>query len=187
MLSSQYISGSACRWRVALAGGVFIIGLAPLADGDLWWHLAAAREIVREAGDPRTRELSSSAVKDRILAALARRFGTATPLYEAARLQLTTLDLAVGAVDAAERVLAGVGNSEARAVLARCRPVVGDLDGAEREAHALLARDDDDVSSLDVLAVAAARGGGSRPERSSCFGMRSVDPFDGEAGRILAS
>src|ERR1700730_5870698 len=27
--------------------GVFATGLAPSADGDIWWHLAAAREMVR--------------------------------------------------------------------------------------------------------------------------------------------
>jgi tetratricopeptide (TPR) repeat protein len=31
---------------IALALGAFAVGIAPLADGDLWWHLAAGREIV---------------------------------------------------------------------------------------------------------------------------------------------
>jgi hypothetical protein len=35
------------RWLIALAAGAFVVGLAPLADGDLWWHLAAGREMVR--------------------------------------------------------------------------------------------------------------------------------------------
>jgi hypothetical protein len=35
------------RWSLALAAGAFVLGLAPLADGDLWWHLAAGREMVR--------------------------------------------------------------------------------------------------------------------------------------------
>jgi hypothetical protein len=35
------------HWSLALAAGAFVIGLAPLADGDLWWHLAAGRELVR--------------------------------------------------------------------------------------------------------------------------------------------
>ena len=30
----------------ALAGGVTLIGLAPCGDGDIWWHLAAGREMV---------------------------------------------------------------------------------------------------------------------------------------------
>src|ERR1041384_3342721 len=32
--------------RVALVGGVGLVGLAPSADGDIWWHLAAGREMV---------------------------------------------------------------------------------------------------------------------------------------------
>jgi hypothetical protein len=32
---------------IFLGAGAFVIGLAPLADGDLWWHLAAGREMVR--------------------------------------------------------------------------------------------------------------------------------------------
>jgi hypothetical protein len=36
------------RWpgRAALFGGAFVVGLAPASDGDLWWHLAAGREIL---------------------------------------------------------------------------------------------------------------------------------------------
>jgi hypothetical protein len=41
------MSSSRAGATVALAAGAFVIGLAPLADGDLWWHLAAGRELAR--------------------------------------------------------------------------------------------------------------------------------------------
>jgi hypothetical protein len=41
------INSARARWSLALAAGAFVIGLAPLADGDLWWHLAAGRELAR--------------------------------------------------------------------------------------------------------------------------------------------
>jgi hypothetical protein len=45
----------------ALAVGAFVISLAPLADGDLWWHLAAGREMVRTHAVLRTDPFSSGA------------------------------------------------------------------------------------------------------------------------------
>jgi len=41
------ITSARARWSLALAVGAFVIALAPLADGDLWWHLAAGRELSR--------------------------------------------------------------------------------------------------------------------------------------------
>ena len=43
------LSKSARRVGLALVlfVGVAVVGLAPSADGDVWWHLAAAREMVR--------------------------------------------------------------------------------------------------------------------------------------------
>jgi hypothetical protein len=35
------------QWSLLLAAGAFAAGLAPLSDGDLWWHLAAGREMAR--------------------------------------------------------------------------------------------------------------------------------------------
>jgi hypothetical protein len=37
-------------WPVALALGAASMGLAPCADGDVWWHLAAGREMVARGG-----------------------------------------------------------------------------------------------------------------------------------------
>jgi Flp pilus assembly protein TadD len=65
--------------------------------------------------------------------------------------------------------------------------VAGDLDAAARDAEALLALDRDDVRGLDVLAVVSARRGDS--EKAVAFLRRalSVNPFDAEAKRILAT
>src|SRR5450432_1994848 len=47
MLSLAHIGTARWRWSLVLAAGAFVVGMAPLADGDLWWHLAAGRELVR--------------------------------------------------------------------------------------------------------------------------------------------
>jgi len=43
--------GRPSRWRIAMAVlilvGIALVGLAPSADADIWWHLAAGREMVR--------------------------------------------------------------------------------------------------------------------------------------------
>ncbi len=46
---------------VALAGGLVLVGLAPSADGDIWWHLAAGREMVERGGVLRSDPFSVSA------------------------------------------------------------------------------------------------------------------------------
>jgi len=40
---------SSARWPAAAAlfTGAFVVGLAPPTDGDVWWHLAAGREMLR--------------------------------------------------------------------------------------------------------------------------------------------
>jgi len=47
MLGLAHIGTARWRWSLVLAAGAFVVGMAPLADGDLWWHLAAGRELVR--------------------------------------------------------------------------------------------------------------------------------------------
>jgi tetratricopeptide (TPR) repeat protein len=139
----------------------------------------------RGAAPVRQWDLSAPAVNDRILAELDGRFGGRPRLLEAARLQLATLDLAVGAVGAAKRVLAGMGGPNARALAARCLLDEGDLDGAQHAAETLLARDGHDIASLDVMAVVEARRGDS--DRAVAFLRRALDvnPFDNEAQQIL--
>src|SRR5688500_20323895 len=46
---------------LALFVGAFIIGLAPVSDGDIFWHLAAGRELVRGKAWLRTDPFTSSA------------------------------------------------------------------------------------------------------------------------------
>jgi hypothetical protein len=57
-----HIGSARWRWSLVLATGAFVVGLAPLADGDLWWHLAAGREIVRTRGFLITDPFSSGAL-----------------------------------------------------------------------------------------------------------------------------
>jgi hypothetical protein len=46
----------------AVAAGAFVVGLAPVADGDLWWHLAAGREIVHAGAPLRVDPFSAGAL-----------------------------------------------------------------------------------------------------------------------------
>jgi hypothetical protein len=132
-------------------------------------------------------DLASDSRVDRIVGELEGRFGSAPRLREAARLQLATLEMVVGQARQAERVLADLRTPGADAMRARVRLALGDLDGAQRVAEVLLGRDADDVRSLDVLAVIAARRG--EAGRAVGFLRRAleVNPFDGEAGQLLAS
>jgi hypothetical protein len=61
MRAPSNIASARWPWLLALAVGAFIVGLAPLADGDLWWHLAAGREMVRTHAFLRTDPFSAGA------------------------------------------------------------------------------------------------------------------------------
>jgi hypothetical protein len=138
----------------------------------------------RDAAGPAV-DLASRATVDGLVADLERRFAGAPALLEAARLQLATLELAVGASDETEHVLASLGTSDADALRARGRLAAGDLDAAARDAEALLARDRDDVRGLDILAVVSARRGDSAGAVSFLRRALAVNPFDAEAQRLL--
>src|SRR4029079_18829484 len=58
---ARYMASTRTRTAGALALGAFLVGLAPLSDGDLWWHLAAGREIVRTHALPVVDTFSSGA------------------------------------------------------------------------------------------------------------------------------
>jgi tetratricopeptide (TPR) repeat protein len=143
---------------------------------------AVGKEALEKAWD-----LGSDARIDPILGQLDRRFGGAPRLREAARLQLATLEMVVGQAGQAERVLADLQTPSADALRARGRLARGDLDGAQRIAEALLGRDADDVGSLDVLAVISARRGDASRAVGYLRRALEVNPFDGEAGQLLAS
>jgi hypothetical protein len=61
MRALAHIGSARWRWSLALAVGAFMMGLAPLADGDLWWHLTAGREMVRTRAFLMTDTFSSGA------------------------------------------------------------------------------------------------------------------------------
>jgi hypothetical protein len=130
--------------------------------------------------------LRSPAVVDHISADLARRFRGEPRLHEAARASLATLLLAVGAPGEAERALDGLTTTRAEALRARCRLASGDLDGAERIARATLEREPSDVASIDVLAVIAARRSESDRARELLRRALDINPYDVEAGDLLA-
>jgi hypothetical protein len=137
------------------------------------------------AADVAGPDLSSAAVVDGLRAALDRRFAASPALVEAARLQLAMLELAVGEAALGERALGALASPAAERMRARCLVAAGELGAGERIAARLVAQDGDDVRSLDLLAVIAARRGD--PTKAVAFLRRAleVNPFDLEAGHIL--
>jgi hypothetical protein len=131
--------------------------------------------------------LGSRATTDRTLASLAAQYSGSPPLHDAARVGLATLDVAVGEIAEAERVLSTSSSPEARLLLARCRLAAGDLPGAQALGERSLQDDGDDVRGLNLLAVVSLRRG--QPGTAITFLRRSLaaDPYDPEAERILSS
>src|SRR5450432_99957 len=148
--------------------------------------LFARKEHSAGQGGTEIWSLGSVEVTDRILASLARRFADAPQLLEVAHVQLATLEMTVGEASGAERALADSSTPAAEALRARCRLAVGDLDGAAAIAELALAQDASDIRSLDVMAVIAARHGDSMKALDFLHRALDVDPFDGEAGQLLA-
>jgi tetratricopeptide (TPR) repeat protein len=132
-------------------------------------------------------DLADPATTERVLAELEARFAGQAKLLSAARLHLATLNITLGATAQAEAALAGMSEAEAEALKARCRFAAGDLESARAIAARQLARDEDDVHSLSLLARVALEQGELR--QSAAFVRRAlhIDPFDGEASRLLSS
>ena len=145
--------------------------------------LFARSELVMQDGW----DLGERATTERILLLAQARFGDQPKLLAAMRLQLAALDAAVGELEQAERALTGLDLADAQALRARCRLSSGDMAGAERLSERLLARDSDDVRSLNLLAQIAMRRG--QPESVVHFLRRAlrVAPFDAEANQLLAN
>lgn len=141
----------------------------------------------RDGTEQPAQNLANPATVTEIVNGLERRFAEQPKLLAAARLHLATLSIAVGETARAEAVLADLRTPEAEALRARCRFAAGDLDSARAIATRQLARDHDDVYSLSLLArVALERG---ELQQGAAFVRRAlrIDPFDGEARRLLSS
>lgn len=104
----------------------------------------------------------------------------------AAQLGLATLYGAVGQFDQARRTLLTLITPEARALEARILFAQGDLDQAERAAERLLRTEDDEVSSLNLLALIQLERGNA--SRGLVFLRTALErrPFDPEANQLLA-
>ncbi len=121
------------------------------------------------------------------MSALERRFAELPRVREAALLQLATLDVAVRAFGEAERVLDATSSSEGEGLRARARLASGDLAGAQESAERRLAKNADDVRSLNVMAMVLLRRGQARPALSLLRRALIANPFDSEAEQILSS
>jgi tetratricopeptide (TPR) repeat protein len=132
-------------------------------------------------------DLGSPETTDRLVALMAGRFAGAPRLLSAARVQLATLDAALGKLDEAAHALSGVTAPEALSLLARVRAAHGELDSAEHMAEVALANDAKDVRALDLLATVSARRGELRRAGTFLRQVLAIDPFDVEASHLLAS
>lgn len=104
----------------------------------------------------------------------------------AAQLGLATFYGAVGQFDQSRRVLRDLTTPEARALDARILFAQGDLDKAARAAERLIRADDDEVSSLNLLALIELERGNA--SKGLVFLQTALErrPFDPEANQLLA-
>jgi hypothetical protein len=138
----------------------------------------------RSNADPSI-DLASPRRTDAILAELDARFSGSPELLASARLHLAALDMAVGELDQAERVLRGTTARETEALLARCRLARGDYAEASAIATRVLEREPDDVRALNVLALAALSRGDRQTAAPVLARALRAEPFDREARGIL--
>jgi len=145
--------------------------------------LFAHSELTRERGW----DLGASATTDRILKGASLRFRGSPRLLDAARLQLATLDVAVGELEQADRILSASDTPAARALRARARLAAGDLEGAQAIAERLLSDPDAEVQDLDLMAMVHMRRGRLQEATRVLRRALAIDPFDREAIRLLAA
>jgi hypothetical protein len=130
-------------------------------------------------------DLASPQRTGAILAELDGRFGGSPELLASARLHLAALEMAVGELDQAERVLRETPSRASEVLLARCRLARGDYAEAGTIAARVLESEPDEVRALNVLALAAlSRGEGQAAAPALARALRAA-PFDPEARRIL--
>jgi tetratricopeptide (TPR) repeat protein len=131
--------------------------------------------------------LGSPETTERLVSEIASRFAGDPRLLSAARVELATLDAAVGELDEAVHALSGLTAPDALSLVARLRAARGELDSAERMAERALADDAKDVRALDLLATVSARRGELRRAGTFLRQALAVDPFDVEASHLLAT
>jgi hypothetical protein len=131
-------------------------------------------------------DLGSAETTERLVEEIAARFAGTPRLLSAARVQLATLDAALGKLDEAAHALSGLTSPDALSLLARVRAAGGDLDSAEHMAELALASDARDVRALDLLANVSARRGELRRAGTFLRQALALDPFDVEASHLLA-
>ncbi|WP_437850626.1 tetratricopeptide repeat protein [Sorangium sp. So ce363] len=146
--------------------------------------LFARRDLTPGVAEQPFRDASET---DRTLVQLGQRFADSPKVHAAARLSLATLHGVLGQLEQAERTLASLDTPQARALEARLRFAAGELDAAERLARQSLVSQDDDVGSLNLMALIALRRGESAQGLGFLRRALRVRPFDPEATRILVN
>jgi tetratricopeptide (TPR) repeat protein len=141
----------------------------------------------RGVSSERAWDLGSGVTTDRLLGEIDHRFGGSSRLLEAARIQLATLDIAVGKLDQAERVLSNATSPAGLALKARSRLADGDLEGARAIGERLLHMADDDVRNLDLMAMVYMRRGQLQPAARLLRRALAIDPFDNETTSLLGT
>jgi tetratricopeptide (TPR) repeat protein len=139
-----------------------------------------------ESGQGERWDLGAAETTDAVVRALDDRFGGSPRVRFAARIQFAALDVAVGEYRQVERILGAATDPAADGLRARVRLASGDLAGAEAIGRTLLARDADDVRSLNLMAIVSLRQGQVTAALQFLRRALAVDPFDSEAERLLA-
>jgi tetratricopeptide (TPR) repeat protein len=121
-----------------------------------------------------------------IVNSIDRRFEDSPRVRSAAHIQFATLDTAVGEYTQAERVLAATSGSAADALRARIKMALGDLPGAASIGERLLQCDANDVATLNLMAIVSLRRGQATDALHFLRRALKADPFDSEAGPLLA-
>jgi Flp pilus assembly protein TadD len=102
------------------------------------------------------------------------------------RLHLATLDVVVGELREADRILAATAGPEADALRARSKLASSDLEAADAIGQRLLKADAHDVRTLDLLALVYAKRGQLGEATTYLRRALAIDPFDDEASSLLA-
>jgi tetratricopeptide (TPR) repeat protein len=147
---------------------------------------AEALFAARTPGEDDGWDLGSPATTDRILAGASERFRNSPRLLASARLQLATLDVVVGELREADRILAATTGTEADALRARSKLASSDVEAAEAIGQELLKADPNDVRTLDLLAIVYAKRGQLGQATKYLRRALAIDPFDDEASTLLA-